>query len=366
MPMQIKLREFRESDDGELARIIVDTWEFDEGISDKDKALYLGYLFLYECIMYASYVRVAEADGRPVGIMASTLREKAAHPDYEAKCRYYAEAANSHDEVRKSLETWTDYNNVYKGMEAEPGVSTEGFDAEVTLFIVSESVRGSGVGSMLFKDLLEFYGKEGVRNYRLRTDSDCSYAFYERHGMERISEGTMQWPPGSGKELKLFVYAKRADAGPGAEGGSVDAQMGVFFSLIQGLDRVYGEYARKNGLTYMSLLVLEAIRDNRGCTQKQVCEETNYPKQTVNMIVKSFMDKGWVELVELPGDRRNKAVNLTAEGEAFADKVVDPFWNCARDVLMKMDDQERATAFKVISAFDDEFFAAARNLPKHN
>jgi len=363
MPMGIRLREFRESDDEEFARIIVDTWEFDEGISDRERALYLGYLFLYGSIMHASYLRVAEADGKPVGIMASTLREKIDIPELEAKYRFYTEAANRYDDVRKSLETWTDYNNAYKEMEEEPGVSSEGFDAEVTLFIVSETVRGSGVGGMLFRDLLEFFEREGVRSYRLRTDSDCSYAFYEKHGMERISEGTMQWPPGSGKELKLFVYAKCAETGPGAD---INSQMGVFFGLIQGLDRVYGEYARKNGLTYMSLLVLEAIRDNRGCTQKMVCEETNYPKQTVNMIVKSFIDKGWVELVEHPGDRRNKTIYLTAEGAAFADKVVDPFWNCARNVLMKMDAGERATAFKVISAFDKEFFAAARNLPKRN
>ncbi len=143
----------------------------------------------------------------------------------------------------------------------------------------------------------------------------------------------------------------------------LDAQMGVFFTLIQGLERVYGEYARKNGLTYMSLLVLEAIRDNKGCTQMKICEETNYPKQTVNMIVKSFLSKGWVELVELPADRRNKAVNLTASGMEFVKEVVDPFWNCARNVLKGIDGEERAMAFKVVSEFSGEFFAAAKGLP---
>ncbi len=143
----------------------------------------------------------------------------------------------------------------------------------------------------------------------------------------------------------------------------INAQMGVFFTLIQGLDRIYGEYARKHGLTHMSLLVLEAICDNEGCTQMKICEETNYPKQTVNMIVKSFVSKGWVVLEERSDDRRNKQVRLTESGAAFAREVVDPFWDCARDVLGRMDEAERKAAFRVVSDFSREFFVSARNLP---
>ncbi len=147
-------------------------------------------------------------------------------------------------------------------------------------------------------------------------------------------------------------------------GGTLDSQMGVFFDLIQGLDRLYGEYARKNGLTYMSLLVLEAINDNPGCTQMKICEETNYPKQTVNMIVKSFLSKGWVELVEHSEDRRNKSVNLTPSGRELVRDVVDPFWDCARRTLEGIDEGEREAAFRVVSAFSEGFFEAAAKLPR--
>ncbi len=148
-------------------------------------------------------------------------------------------------------------------------------------------------------------------------------------------------------------------------GGTLDSQMGIFFALIQGLDRLYGEYARKNGLTYMSLLVLEAINDNPGCTQMKICEETNYPKQTVNMIVKSFLSKGWVELTEHPEDRRNKSVDLTSSGKVLVRDVIDPFWDCARETLQGIDEKDREVAFRVVSTFSEGFFKAAGKLPKH-
>lgn len=82
---------------------------------------------------------------------------------------------------------------------------------------------------------------------------------------------------------------------------------------------------RANGLTYLSLSMLEAIYEvGDSCTQKRISEETHYPKQTVNLVIKSFLESGCVELREIPSDRRNKQIILTAKGRQLCERVVAP------------------------------------------
>lgn len=99
----------------------------------------------------------------------------------------------------------------------------------------------------------------------------------------------------------------------------------VLMRQFENMDKAYEEYARANGLTYLSLSMLEAIYeagDSR--TQKRISEETHYPKQTVNLVIKSFLESGCVELREIPSDRRNKQIILTAKGRQLCERVVAP------------------------------------------
>jgi len=142
----------------------------------------------------------------------------------------------------------------------------------------------------------------------------------------------------------------------------IDEQMGACIALMLNMDRLYGEYARKKGLTYMSLLLLETIYGAERCTQKRISEETNYPKQTVNMIIRSFQEKGWVDLVTLPEDRRNKAVVLTDEGRSFATDVIEPFRRCVRDSFERIGREDRERIARSLTEFNESFSAKARDL----
>lgn len=94
---------------------------------------------------------------------------------------------------------------------------------------------------------------------------------------------------------------------------------------FENMDKAYEEYARANGLTYISLSMLEAIYEvGDSCTQKRISEETHYPKQTVNLVINSFLESGCVELQEIPSDRRNKQIILTAKGRQLCERVVAP------------------------------------------
>ena len=107
------------------------------------------------------------------------------------------------------------------------------------------------------------------------------------------------------------------------------------------IDSLYDQFARSAGLSYMSLSVLEYIYETSGtCTQKLICEYTHYPKQTVNMIIRTLWEKGYVEMKEIDSDRRNKAINLSKTGREYAGKVVGKLAQVEEHVMNQMTDAQ--------------------------
>ena len=85
----------------------------------------------------------------------------------------------------------------------------------------------------------------------------------------------------------------------------------------------YSEYAKSVGLTFAGLIILFILWEEGKCTQSHIVKKTIFPKQTVNAIIKSFINEGIIVLSEEPStDRRNKVITLTAEGKKFSDRVM--------------------------------------------
>lgn len=125
---------------------------------------------------------------------------------------------------------------------------------------------------------------------------------------------------------------------------------------LQMIDRVYEEYAKSKGLTYISLTVLEAIVEAQAhCTQKLICERTHYPKQSVNLIVKAFMESGYVELRELSNDRRNKRICLTEAGQEFAEAVVGVLWRAERAAMERLGEQQGELLLRLIDVYGQTY-----------
>lgn len=134
------------------------------------------------------------------------------------------------------------------------------------------------------------------------------------------------------------------------------------FQSMQAMDDLYEEYARKNDLTYMSLYILETIYEQGSCTQATVSEATLYPKQTVNMVIRSFRKKDWVILEQDKTDRRNKYIKLTAAGEAFARQVIEPYWAAADNALGELQASDRSIMLRTLRAFTDSFAEKVRGI----
>ena len=58
------------------------------------------------------------------------------------------------------------------------------------------------------------------------------------------------------------------------------------------------------------------------CTQRKISQHWQIPKQTVNMILKDLEKRGFVELLPIQEDKRNKRIQFTAKGNEYADTII--------------------------------------------
>lgn len=118
------------------------------------------------------------------------------------------------------------------------------------------------------------------------------------------------------------------------------------------MDKAYEEYAKAKGLSYLGLVVLEEIFERGdGCTQKQISEDTHYPKQSVNLVVKAFLEDGLIELKELPENRKSKGITFTEKGRRLCDDVIVPLLQQEEAATQKMDESEKSELVRLLKLY---------------
>ncbi len=126
------------------------------------------------------------------------------------------------------------------------------------------------------------------------------------------------------------------------------------------ITKLYHECAKSQGITYNSMMVLSALRQNHTCTQKQIAEEWGLPKQSVNTIIKKLYNEQYVEFSQ-GTNNKEKLVALTAKGNAFADKVLQPSLVMEERVLARIGEEEchqlEKTTKKFVTFFTEEVYA---------
>lgn len=128
-----------------------------------------------------------------------------------------------------------------------------------------------------------------------------------------------------------------------------------FNSAWRNLDAVYEDYAKHIGMTYTSMHILNLIAITEQCTQSLLCERTFLPKQTVNAIVTGFYKQGWIELRELPEDRRIKTIHLTEDGLRITDKYITHIMQAERRAMETMTAEQSEVLIAGMEAYGEVF-----------
>lgn len=128
-----------------------------------------------------------------------------------------------------------------------------------------------------------------------------------------------------------------------------------FSNEWQSITMTYSDYARSVGISYTSLQILKYITGTENCTQKTICEMSFLPKQTVNNIITNFYKKGYIELREMPEDRRNKTIHLTAKGKEYMDTFSPHIEDAEYEAMQTLSDEQRTMLVESIRLYGKIF-----------
>lgn len=148
---------------------------------------------------------------------------------------------------------------------------------------------------------------------------------------------------------------------------TVQEQTSMFMNGLRSIEKLYDEYAKLAGLTYFSFLVLNAIYEAPGgCTQKILCEKTHLPKQSVNVIIHSFWEKGYVEMKEQDSDRRNKTIQFSASGREYAEQIVGNLLKSEAKVVSQFSHKQQQVIIDLMQKWEIGLRESIKTLERSN
>ena len=119
-----------------------------------------------------------------------------------------------------------------------------------------------------------------------------------------------------------------------------------FISASKEVDDLYHMLALKFNLSDSAMWILCTMREaNRELTQSEIAQEMSMSRQTVNSTIKNLEKQGYLRLEAVSGDRRNKILSFTEEGETFVKRTVDRVLSLEHQVFenLEVEEQEKIT-----------------------
>ena len=96
------------------------------------------------------------------------------------------------------------------------------------------------------------------------------------------------------------------------------------------LNGAYYIWARRHSIPENMLTLLYALGDGKPHTQREISRDWLIPKTTVNTLTKDLVTKGYASLC---GERKEKRVELTGRGLAFAEEALGKLYLAERDAM---------------------------------
>lgn len=205
MVSRVTYRPFEEDDFEELAEIIHQEWH--DYLSTPELGLLAAKNDLAYMLSISPFSQVALVDNVARGIVLARPCGKRT----TASTRWLKISENSLRQMRElspidAAEYWeaVEMTNAKNDHLLEKSGFAEG--GEISLLAVSESARGTGLGSVLIDAATTYLLSTGANKAYLYTDTDCSWDFYEHHGFKRA--GTYRSKRGERRLLakEMYVY----------------------------------------------------------------------------------------------------------------------------------------------------------------
>lgn len=125
-----------------------------------------------------------------------------------------------------------------------------------------------------------------------------------------------------------------------------------FDRMLNGLDRIYSEFARTCGLSDCAYWMLVVTSTAGGSIAvSRLTSEWFYSKQTINSAIKTLTARGFATLEFAEGSRKNKVVSLTEEGRRFAKRYAMPAQEAEQRAFDALEPCEQREIMRLIGKF---------------
>ena len=104
-------------------------------------------------------------------------------------------------------------------------------------------------------------------------------------------------------------------------------------------NELYAALAKRQGISYNTLLTLYAIEQDQGATQSQLANIWLIPKQTLNTVIRSLMEKGYVTL-KAGQNQKEKLVYFTQTGQEYASRVLQNVYRMEDQAIAQIGTQQ--------------------------
>lgn len=125
-----------------------------------------------------------------------------------------------------------------------------------------------------------------------------------------------------------------------------------FDRMLNGLDRIYSEFARTCGLSDCAYwMLVDTSAAGGSIAVSRLTSEWFYSKQTINSAIKALTARGFATLEFAEGSRKNKVVSLTEEGRRFAKRYAMPAQGAEQRAFDALEPCEQREIMRLIGKF---------------
>lgn len=125
-----------------------------------------------------------------------------------------------------------------------------------------------------------------------------------------------------------------------------------FDRMLNGLDRIYSEFARACGLSDCAYwMLVDTSAAGGSVAVSRLTKEWFYSKQTINSAIKTLRARGLATLEFAEGSRKNKVLRLTEEGVQFAKRYALPAQKAEQQAFEALEPWEQREIMRLVGKF---------------
>ena len=114
-----------------------------------------------------------------------------------------------------------------------------------------------------------------------------------------------------------------------------------FGKLIYKIDYYYAEIAKRSGVKPNLMWILYALNDGKSHSQKDISISWDIPITTINTIVKELNNDGYVDLIHIPGKRREMNIILKEKGKEYSKDILKDIYEIEEKVFKSLGEKVR-------------------------